>query len=146
MCDWTEFDISKISEADFPICCDRCNHPLTGLGESGRCPKCGLAFVRRQRLWKTYGPDAFATPPIRADEDDVSPADRTFVYGLLLALVLTLSLPVVVLAWFALFGTIDLCFCLLSWLVVATSLEWILLRRRQERGAEAKADSDEGPD
>ena len=146
MCDWTEFDISKISEADFPVQCDDCGYCLTGLGESRRCPECGLKFTRRKRLWETYGPDAFATPPIRADEDDVSPADHTFVYGLLCALALTLSLPIVVLAWFALFGTIDLCFCLASWLVVATSLEWILLRRRQERGHEAKADGDEGPD
>jgi len=146
MCDWTEFDISKISEADFPVRCDRCDHLLIGPAESGRCPKCGLVFVRRQRLWKTYGPDAFATPPILPGEDDVPPGERTFLFVFFSTLVLTLSLPVVVLAWFALFGTIDLCFCLLSWLVVATSLEWILLRRRQERGAEAKADGDEGPD
>jgi hypothetical protein len=100
-------------------------------------------------LWKSYGPEAFATPPIRPGEDDVSPADRTFIYGLIWALVLTLSLPLVVLAWLAIFGTIDLCFCLLSWAVVETSLVWIFLRRRRERiidGNEGDAENaDETP-
>jgi hypothetical protein len=144
MCDWSEFDTSKISETDFPIRCDRCDCDLTGLGESGRCPQCELRFVRRERLWKTYGPEAFAEPAIRPDEDNVAPADRTFVFGLLWALVLVLSLPVVVLAWLAFFGTIDLCFCILAWLVVALSLEWILLRRRQERKSDSGEENDAG--
>ena len=146
MCDWTDSDTSRIPEADFPIRCDRCDCDLTGLGEVGQCPRCALGFERRKRLWKTYGPEAFATPPIRPDEDGVSPADRTFVYGLLWALVLTLSLPLVILGWLAVFGTIDLCFCLLSWAVVETSLVWIFLRRRRERMIESQASSMDSPD
>lgn len=143
MCDWTEFDTSRIPESEFPIRCDRCDGDLTGLGNAGGCPRCGLPFERSRRLWQTYGPDAFATPPIRPGEDDVSPADRTFIFGLLWTVVLTLSLPAVVLAWLAVFGTIDLCFCLLSWLVVETSLVWILLRRRWARIAKNDAGGDD---
>ena len=146
MSDWTETNTSGISEADFPIRCERCDCDLTGLGESGQCPRCALVFERRKLLWKAYGPEAFATPPIRPGEDDVAPADRTFIYGLIWALVLTLSLPLVILAWLAIFGTIDLCFCLLSWAVVETSLVWIFLRRRRERINDSRKELAESTD
>jgi hypothetical protein len=60
MCDWTTCDISGISEADFPVRCDPCEQDLTGLGDVGRCPRCDCPFERRERLWTTYGPEAFA--------------------------------------------------------------------------------------
>jgi hypothetical protein len=140
MCDWTEFDTSRIPPTDFPIRCDRCDDDLTGLGEVGRCPQCGLRFVRRERLWKTYGPDAFAEPPVRPGEDESSSSDKTFLYGLFWGLVLTLLLPIVIYAWLAVFGTIDLCFCLFVWAFVAFSAEWIVIRRLQERAADGQSD------
>ena len=57
--DWTEIDISQISEADYPINCENCGYCLTGLGYSDNCPECNTTFSRRHRLWNQHGPDAF---------------------------------------------------------------------------------------
>ncbi len=92
MYDWTETSIDHIREADFPIRCERCDHDLTGLGESGICPACGVSFSRRQRLWHTYGPEAFAKPPITPAEQDAQRKDTGFLAGLLAGVVVTLFL------------------------------------------------------
>ncbi|MCP4593582.1 MAG: hypothetical protein GY842_22830 [bacterium] len=70
MCDWTEYDVTRIPEADFPVRCvgRGCGYVLTGLGGSGRCPACAQPFDRRRLLWDTYGPEAFATPPIIVED------------------------------------------------------------------------------
>jgi len=60
MCDWTTCDISGISETDFPVRCAQCAQELTGLGDVGLCSRCDCPFERRERLWKSYGPEAFA--------------------------------------------------------------------------------------
>lgn len=101
--------------------------------------------MRRKLLWNMYGPEAFASPAIKPSDENATPADRSFVYGLIWALVLTLTLPIVLLAWVALFGKSDLCLGLSSWLVVAASLEWIVWRRREEHVTECRPDEDDPP-
>ncbi|UCC30487.1 MAG: hypothetical protein JSU86_20100 [Phycisphaerales bacterium] len=138
MYDWTEVDISHISEADFPIRCDRCDHELQGPGESGRCSECGLPFSRRHRLWQTYGPEAFADPPITPAEQEASRKDTAFLSGLLAGVIVTLCLPVVILMWIAVFGAIDLHFCLIAWIVVVAAAVWLAVVARTPR-AESNA-------
>lgn len=46
--------LEAISEAQYPINCATCDYNLTGLGEAGRCPECGLEFVRQDRLHEIY--------------------------------------------------------------------------------------------
>lgn len=133
MYDWTEADISHISEADFPIRCDRCGHELQGPGESGRCSKCGLPFSRRHRLWQTYGPEAFADPPITPAEQEAWRRDTAFLSGLLAGIIVTLCLPVVILMWIAVFGAIDLYFCLIAWIVVVAAAVWLAVAARSHR-------------
>jgi uncharacterized membrane protein len=50
-----EFLLEPVSEALYPITCAACRYCLTGLGEAGRCPECGLAFERQMRLGEIYG-------------------------------------------------------------------------------------------
>ena len=140
MGDWTEDDISRISEQDFPIRCDRCTYLLTGLGDTGRCPQCAWPFVRRKRLWETYGPEAFAEPPIA----DIEQPDASFVFALLTAVGLTLLLPAILLAWYELFGKFDLAFGLFVWLVVVSAAVWLVLARRRAKRA-PPASGDEPP-
>ena len=141
MGDWTEHDISGIPEEAFPIRCDRCSYLLTGLGDSGRCPQCAWPFVRRKRLWETYGPEAFAEPPIPG----VDQPDASFVFALLTAVGLTLLLPAILLAWYELFGKFDLGFGLFVWLVVLSAAVWIVVARRHAK-SEPTEPEDEAPD
>ena len=129
MSDWTEYDLSRISEEEFPIRCERCGRALAGLGDVGRCPQCATAFHRRERLWKTYGPEAFAEPPI----SDLQQPDANFIYGLLTAVVAVLLLPAILLAWYSLFGRFDLGFGLFTWGVVVSAMVWIVVVRRRAR-------------
>jgi len=138
MYDWTEVDISHIPEADFPIRCERCDHDLKGLGESGYCSECGLPFSRRPRLWQTYGPEAFADPPITPAEQEAARKDTAFLSGLLAGVIVTLCLPIVILMWIAVFGTIDLYICLLAWIVVVVAAVWLAVAHRTY-GAESDA-------
>lgn len=140
MCDWTEYDISQIPDGDFPVRCDRCDYELTGLGEAGRCPQCAAPFNRRKRLWETYGPEAFAKPPI----SDVRQPDADFMYGFLTAVILMLLLPVILLAWYKLFGKFDLGFGLFTWAVVVAAAVWIVLVRRRARPRTKKGGNETG--
>ncbi|MBU0716682.1 MAG: hypothetical protein KJ749_00400 [Planctomycetes bacterium] len=137
MTDWMECDISGIPEEAFTVRCDRCDFELTGLGDLGRCPQCASQFNRRKLLWETYGPEAFADPPI----EKVEQPDESFMYGLLAAVALTLVLPAILLAWYGLFGEFDLCFGLLAWVVVVVAIVWIMLVRRRRR-----VDAEDEPD
>ncbi len=137
MYDWTETSIDHIREADFPIRCERCDHDLTGLGESGICPACGVSFSRRQRLWHTYGPEAFAKPPITPAEQDAQRKDTGFLSGLLAGIVVTLFL--IVLLILAVSGTVDLCFCLFVWVVVVSASVWLMVVRH---AGKAKPEAD----
>ncbi len=133
MSDWTEADISGISEADFPVRCDRCDYLLNGLGEQGRCPECAHQFRRRERLWLMHGPEAFAEPSIVDEPSAASDAASMFVFAVFSVLLFIGLFLVIVLAGKSLFGTIDLCFTITAWVVVASCLEWIALRRFVER-------------
>ena len=124
-CDWTECDLSPISEASFPVHCDQCAHHLTGLGDTGSCPKCGEPFSRRRRLWETYGPEAFALP----DTDASDPASDRFIRVLLTVLIAVLLMPIVVSIYKSLFGTVDVLYTLIAWAVVAIAAGWIVLTR-----------------
>lgn len=130
MYDWMEVDISHIPEADFPIWCERCDHDLKGLGESGHCSECGQPFSRRRRLWQTYGPEAFADPPITPAEQEASRKDTVFLSGLLTGIIVTLCLPIVILMWIAVFGTIDLYICLFAWIIIVVAAVWIAVAHR----------------
>ena len=136
MCDWTEYDITRISEEDFPIRCARCGYVLSGLGDSGRCPQCATLFHRRKRLWEIYGPEAFANPPI----SDVQQPDAGFVYPLLMGVILMLLLPAVLLAWYNVFGEFDLGFGLFAWAVLMAAVIWIVLARWRARAKHKQAD------
>lgn len=142
MSDWTEQDISQIPESDFPIRCHRCDYELTGLGDLGRCPQCVTSFDRRERLWRTYGPEAFANPPMA----EIEQPDANFMYGFLMAVILMLVLPAVLLAWYTLFGKFDLAFGLFSWAVIMAAAVWIVLvRRRAHLSAGKRVDKTEDP-
>lgn len=143
MSDWSTIDTTRLSEEDFPIRCDGCERDLTGLGEAGRCPDCDLAFSRRLRLWQTYGPEAFADPPITPAEQEASQKDITFLSALLAGLIVTLSLPVLLLAWLAMFDTVDLCSCLLVWAVISSIAVWLTVVRRLFRGSKSDHETTE---
>ncbi len=127
--DWSEADVSGVSEDDFPISCNECEYPLTGLGDTGRCPECGAAFDRRRRLWEFYGPEAFARPPIADGESGAAPRDRRFVVAVFTAVVCAVAIPIGVLIWREVSGTVDRWLCLAAWSVMAACVEWIILNR-----------------
>ena len=134
-CDWTECDLSPISETSFPVRCDRCAHHL--LGDTGSCPNCGEPFSRRRRLWETYGPEAFALPDTAAAD----PVPDRFVRVLLTVLIAVLLMPIVVSIYKSLFGTVDVLYTLIAWAVVATSAGWIVLARL-DATTDSTADAD----
>ncbi len=123
-------ETSHISETDFPVQCNRCGHGLVGLGESGACPRCGLGYSRRERLWQAHGPEAFADPPITPAEQELARQDTAFIRGLLAVVAVTLTLPLVLLLWLMVFGTIDVGACLLVWTVVALAAAWLAVAGR----------------
>ena len=131
MGDWTKQDIGPISEEDFPICCQGCDCSLSGLGDAGRCPACGLSFSRRQLLWATYGPEAFADPPIVDDEINGSVRSSAFAGVLLFGIVLVAVLPIA--AWVSRdwLEVNDLWFLLFAWLVVVASSIWLMVVRHR---------------
>ncbi len=140
MTDWTEADVSRISETEFPVRCGRCDCALFGLGERGRCPECGQGFSRRERLWETHGPEAFADPEFDDEQGEADDANAAFVFAVFSVLLFTALFPLIVLIGKSIFGTIDLCFTVIAWLIVAFSLEWIAFRRFAEhREAESQA-------
>lgn len=137
MTDWTEQDISQVSESEFPVSCDRCEHALTGLGDRGVCPQCGHPFSRRKRLWQTYGPEVFASPPIPEGDDPTSLAGSDFVAGLLMGLAMIAALPISL--WIASYwlASRDLWFLLFAWLVIVAAGVWLTIVRRR-RGRDRK--------
>ena len=48
------YDLSWMSEEEYPVTCGRCGYNLTGLGEEGQCPECSQSFERADRLWTMY--------------------------------------------------------------------------------------------
>lgn len=46
-----------------PITCAQCDGALPSEGDMGTCPNCGAAFDRRERIFETYGPEAFIEEP-----------------------------------------------------------------------------------
>lgn len=136
-----EDDASHIGEKDFPIRCERCDGPLDGLGETGRCPDCGLVFRRRERLWQTYGPDAFANPPVNREEYEPTWTGSAFVAGTLFGLVLAAIVPVAV--WVARdwLGVGDPWFVLFAWAVLAAAVIWVVVSRYHPRGGAERGES-----
>ncbi|MCH9003318.1 MAG: hypothetical protein IIC02_12155 [Planctomycetes bacterium] len=55
----TPSDSFDPSAKEFPVDCEACGAPLTGEAYTGECPSCGAAFIRRDRVVDTYGPEAF---------------------------------------------------------------------------------------
>ena len=95
-----------------------------------------MPFARRQRLWQMYGPEAFANPPITPKEQKASRKDAAFISALLVGVGVTLSLPLMIVLWMAVFGTIDLCFCLFVWIVSASVAVWLTVARHKRKTPE----------
>jgi predicted Zn-ribbon and HTH transcriptional regulator len=126
--DWTPPDTSGISEVDFPIVCDACGYSLKGLADEGRCPECGTAFDRRERLFGVYGPEAFCperlvwSKPVRRVR-----SVRRAVFVTVLALV---SAPLV--HWLSAGGVIPPdCSLLVLLLFAVAIMEWIQASREE---------------
>jgi len=130
-----EGDVSYIRETDFPVHCDRCGHPLDTLGEHGSCPNCGMEFDRRERLWQTYGPDAFARPPVKRDEYEPTWTGSAFVAGTLFGLILAAIVPVAVWVSQDWLGVGDPWFVLFAWAVLAAAVIWLVVSRYRPRGS-----------
>lgn len=95
-----------------------------------------MRFSRRQLLWTSYGPEAFADPPITDREIEGSVGASTFTVAMLLGIPLVAALPVFVWLSRNWLGAADLCFLIFAWLVVAASLIWLLVARRHPRDDE----------
>jgi len=70
--DWVPSRSDDIDEGEFPVSCAECGCPLVDCDEEGFCPRCGAAFVRRERLFELYGPEVFlpgSKPPPRPAVD-----------------------------------------------------------------------------
>jgi len=131
--DGDHLDDAGIPEDRYPIRCAHCGQELPGLGPRGRCPACGTEFDRAQSLWDTYGPEAFANPPLTAEEQADGTIASPLIAGLLFALVLIVALPIGWAMWLLLFGAFDYRGGLVTWLVIAAILEWLLVVRLRER-------------
>jgi len=138
---WMRYDISAVSESEFPIHCINCGHLLAGLGSEGRCPECGESFERRLRLWELWGEAPFK-------EARTGRQSKVSVLGLFLhSAVVTGSFIAVFVAWGAVFGRIEVCTVFVVWLIVLAGLEAIILPkssasgdRNQTRQREGKVD------
>jgi hypothetical protein len=124
MCDWTTCDISQISEERFPVRCDECGCALTRLGDEGTCPKCGQPFTRRERLWQTYGPEAFAKDPPPTPQERHALWLSAFVHSVIIAAGFALAALVISL----LFDRFNIWFFLGIWLAVVLVAEFFVPR------------------
>jgi len=140
--DETREDTSQIPEGDFPVRCDRCGGLLTGLGEAGECPECGLPFIRRQRLWQTHGPEAFARPPIKEGEYEPTWSGSAFVAGLLSGFLLAALMPAAVWLGRDWLGVADLWLVLFAWSVVTATVLWLVVSRHRGRNASGQGTAD----
>ena len=135
MDDWTDCDISRISDAEFPVCCDECGHVLAGSDDRGECPACSAVFSRRELLWRTHGPEAFADRPHDTATGITVPSgaapgasgdDRSFTRVMSHAIIMAVSLPGLACMWFAVFGSVDLTVFTPLWLLLVAMIEWTL--------------------
>lgn len=88
-----------------------------------------MGFDRRRRLWETFGPEAFADPPITEPEEG-STLTGVVVLGLLVAVAF-----IPFLMWFSrvVFEYVELGFVLFGWLLILVAVLWLLTVRRKER-------------
>ena len=140
--DWSEADVSGVPESDFPVACGACGASLTGLGERGSCPACGVAFERRRLLWDAHGPEAFADPPIAEGDDAPAPEDARFVTAVVAGLLGVASVPATIAIWRAVFGRFDGLAWLIAWLLIMTCAQWIVWKWDPLGGQTTASDSD----
>jgi hypothetical protein len=78
-----------------------------------------------------YGPEAFADPPITPAEQRVAQKDRVFLAALVTGVIVTVTLPVVLLACLAVFETVDLGSFLVVWAVFGIATVWLAVARHR---------------
>ena len=75
-----------------PVSCAQCGVALPTDGDAGTCRQCGLAFDRRERLFDTYGPEAFLDEPVVLPK--AKPSAARYRRAIILSVVAVLSVPI----------------------------------------------------
>ena len=106
------------------------------------CPDCGAVVDASAALWEQHGPEAFAEPPVCAEEDAERTVRSPFVAGVLFGFGLLATLPLTLLWWSRGSGSVRVELVLCVWSVVAVAVEWLFVASRLERrGRESAAGS-----
>jgi hypothetical protein len=122
--------LERIPDDEFPIHCVKCEARLPGDAAGGACPKCGHPYDRQDRLWGTYGPEAFAEPPITEEEQASSRAEGTFRAAFFASFGLLVLLPIGALVAPLLGRPFDLRLGLAVWALAAVIAAWLFVARR----------------
>lgn len=77
-----------------PITCAQCDIALPLTGDVGICPNCGTTFNRRERVFDTYGPEAFLEESV-VEKPKVEASWAPYRRAIIFSAVSVLSIPTV---------------------------------------------------
>ncbi|MHC4697643.1 MAG: hypothetical protein ACYTFA_12975 [Planctomycetota bacterium] len=141
--EWMPPDSSAVAEVDLPFGCYACGWELSGLGEEGSCPECGIVFNREERLFDLYGPEVF----VSGASAPVARVAKPSKYRAAIALTLAAAAALPIMHWLSEEGFIPFdrwVFVLL--IFVAAGAEWLRASRTAPAEPQAGEQPDENPD